>query len=145
MPHSCTHGHFICTDLVHRLAYSRCSIKFCWMEIHILNKIWIISSFSLRFVNQFCLPVILSIPLLDYVLVIENTRANFTAMTGLMRFNSRLDQQHVSGQQNYWGFTCLTDVYCFFIMISISCFIPGPSLPKKMLLHGSLWIYFPLT
>lgn len=55
-PTQCTHRDFICAYLVPRLAYPGCTIKFCWMEFYILN-IWIMSFFSLSFVNQLCLSV----------------------------------------------------------------------------------------
>lgn len=109
MPHLWPHDYFICMYLIHRLAYSRCSIKFCWMEIHILN-IWLIDSFpvlvSALWISSACLWFSASL-FWTMFLVMENTRANFTAMTGIMRFHSRLDYQHVSGLQSYWGFTLL--------------------------------------
>ena len=64
-PHPHPHEDFICASLEPTLAHPRCTIEFCWMEFHTLN-IWIISFLSLGFVNQLCLPVILSTPLLEY-------------------------------------------------------------------------------
>lgn len=86
-PIQCTHRDFICAYLVPKLAHPGCTIKFCWMEFYILN-IWIMSFFSLSFVNQLCLSVILSTPLLDMFLAVENTRANFSAVGGILTFNS---------------------------------------------------------